>query len=43
MVGGGERQQHPVILVYIDGDAGPVVGEGVAVGVREAADEPAEA
>jgi hypothetical protein len=38
LVGGGERDQQPVIDLGVeDGDADAVAGEGVAVGVREPA------
>ncbi len=40
LVGGGERDEQPVVDLGVeDGDADAVGGEGVAVGVREPADE----
>jgi hypothetical protein len=44
LVGGGERNEHPVVDLGVeDGDADAVGGEGVAVGVGQAADEPGQA
>src|SRR5215472_7335537 len=44
LVGGGERDEEPVVDLGVeDGDADAVVGEHVAVGVREPADQAVEA
>ena len=44
LVRGSERDQEPVVDLGVeDGDADAVLGQGVAVGVREPADQPVEA